>query len=70
MSEIAGVSESGAVTLREAREALRAMGISLRSTEHGEYRVCPMGSGESMAYYTDDLCDAVETGKVMGVTGL
>jgi hypothetical protein len=66
-------------TLAEARERLRALGLTITRdtagsgpTGSGEYRVAPrVGPGvtreraEDMAYYTADLVDAVATGTKM-----
>lgn len=56
------------MNLKEAIKALSALGLSLRKRD-GEYRVAPMGvspeEAERKAYYTDDLKDAVDTGRAM-----
>ena len=53
------------MTLRKAREILRAVDVVIRRTDYGEYRVCVRGCGEESAYYTNDLEDAVDTGRMM-----
>jgi hypothetical protein len=53
------------MTLADAKNTLRPLGIRITKTEYDEYRVSRQGR-EKTAYYTDDLRDAVETGKVMG----
>jgi hypothetical protein len=50
------------LTVKEASRQVRAIGYTLRKTGHGaEIRVNKKGAPESMAYYTDDLKDAVLT---------
>lgn len=51
-------------TLKEAQKTLKAVGMSI-SKKDSEYRVNYKGGKESTAYYTDDLSDAVATGKAM-----
>jgi hypothetical protein len=41
------------------------MGITIRKTEHDEYRVNYLGGTEATAYYTPHLDDAVQTGTAM-----
>lgn len=50
--------------LRDAIAYLRNLGITLRKREQ-EYEVKPRGTGPDQTYYTDDLDDAVETGRAM-----
>jgi hypothetical protein len=52
------------LTLAEARAELRAIGVTLKKSD-GEYRVNFEGGPEKTAYYTDDINDAVKTGKAM-----
>jgi hypothetical protein len=52
------------MTIRRAKLALHEHGVSLRYRD-GEFRVNLAGGNESTAYYTDDLQDAVETGRMM-----
>ncbi len=51
-----------ATTLKAAREALRAIGWRI-THDDGEYRVCPNGGHDGLAYYTNDLSDAVGTAR-------
>ena len=50
------------ITLAEARAELRPLGIVLTKRD-GEFRVTRKGVGEIPAYHTDDLADAVATGR-------
>lgn len=54
-------------SLKAAKATLAPLGISITySADYGEYRVYPKGGrGEGAAYYTDDLEDAVATGREM-----
>jgi hypothetical protein len=52
------------LTLQRAKEELSPLGISIKKHE-GEYCVNFKGGKEETAYYTDDLGDAVGTGKQM-----
>jgi hypothetical protein len=47
------------------RTSLMSLGIAFRKTEHGEFRVNLLRGKEATAYYTDDLADALATGKLM-----
>jgi len=55
------------MTLGRAREHLREHGMHIRRTDGGDFRVAHPGGekSEASAYYTNDLDDAVETGKDM-----
>ena len=53
------------MTLADAKHELRGVGVII-SKKDGEYRVNRRGAGEGPAYYTDDLTDAVMTGRAMG----
>ena len=57
----------GKMTLGRAREHLRGHGMHIKRTEGGDFRVAHPGGekSEASAYYTNDLDDAVETGKDM-----
>lgn len=50
------------MTIKQATFELRQVGVTLRKQD-GEYRVNVRGASELHAYYTDDLNDAVATGK-------
>lgn len=50
------------MTIKQATFELRQVGVTLRKKD-GEYRVNVKGASELHAYYTDDLADAVATGK-------
>lgn len=53
-------------TFKSVQANLRTNGVSIRKTEHGEYRVAFKGAGnEDSAYYTSDLEDALSTGMLM-----
>ena len=49
----------------DAKRFLSSIGISIIKTDYGEYRVNFKRGNEATAYYTDDLQDAVGTGKQM-----
>ncbi|WP_266156792.1 hypothetical protein [Dyella silvatica] len=55
---------------KQAREELASYGMTLRCTD-GEYRVTfkgwPRERAEAVAHYTDDIDDAVNTGRVMAL---
>ncbi len=53
------------LTLKDAKATLKALGMSINKNQWGEYRVNFLGGDEATAYYTDDLEDAVNTGKHM-----
>lgn len=50
-----------------AKQALRQIGMRLTRNTDGEYRVAYGSDREATAYYTDDLGDAVATGRLMAV---
>jgi hypothetical protein len=53
------------LTLTAAKALLRPLGVTLRKRD-GEYRVAfDMRDNEASAYYTNDLADALETGRAM-----
>jgi len=52
------------MTIAEAKAILRPLGVTLRHTV-GEFRVNLAGGKEATAYYTDDINDAVATGRAM-----
>lgn len=56
------------MTFKGAQADLRAMGVTLnRTAVEGEFRVALAGlpSRRAPSYYTDDLHDAVRTGRAM-----
>jgi hypothetical protein len=53
-------------TIKRAKQTLAAFGCTL-SKKDGEYKVRIKGSRSGQGYYTDDIADAVITGKAMGV---
>jgi hypothetical protein len=55
------------LTLKAATEELKACGMLIAS-QPGEYRVNYRGGREATAYFTDDLADALSTGKIMAQT--
>lgn len=61
------------MTIKNAQLTLAALGLTLKRTGHGtEFRVAFRGLGpesEATAYYTDDLSDAVATGRQMAAQG-
>jgi hypothetical protein len=52
------------MNLLEAKRELRACGMTIRRRD-GEYRVNFVGDCEALAYYTNDIEDAVATAKLM-----
>jgi hypothetical protein len=50
------------LTIKAAKLALLAKGITLSKNSCGEFRVNFAGGSEPTAYYTDDLADALNTG--------
>ncbi len=54
------------LTVKGVQGELAANGVAFRSLpESGEFRVVVMGKAEIQAYYTDELGDALSTGKAM-----
>jgi hypothetical protein len=49
------------MTLQEAKSIVRHLGLTLRKVRTGDYRVSSRSGNETMAYYTRDLEDAVNT---------
>lgn len=43
------------VSLRQAKDRLLPVGVSINKTSFDEYRVCLYGSPEAHAYYTDEF---------------
>lgn len=52
-------------TIKQAREVLRPLGISISKTDFNEFRVNFSGGKEATAYYASDIPDAIDTGKDM-----
>lgn len=54
------------MTINEAKVEMRRIGIVLKKiSATGEYRVNFQGGKERTAYYTNDLHDALDTGRDM-----
>jgi len=53
------------MTLKQAKAQLRAIGITINKTAHGEYRVNFTGGTEATATYETDIQSAVDTGIAM-----
>lgn len=53
------------MTLKQAKAQLRAIGITINKTAHGEYRVNLSGGYEATATYETDIESAVATGIAM-----
>jgi hypothetical protein len=53
------------MTIQHVRNKLRALGLSFRKTEAGDFRVNLSEGTEATAYYTDCLVDALQTGVAM-----
>lgn len=53
------------LTLQDAREYVRHLGMSLVKTEYDEFRVRFVGDPKGNGYFTSDLEDAVRTAKAM-----
>jgi hypothetical protein len=47
------------MTLQEAKSIARHLGLTLRKVRSGDYRVSSRGGDETIAYYTQNLEDAV-----------
>lgn len=70
LKEAGAFAKSEANAVAVVRNELRARGLSLRKTEHGEWRVAFAGRGnEESAYYATDLADAFATGLAMAREG-
>lgn len=52
-------------TLRQARQIVKDLGMTLRVIDGEEYRVAYVPDREASAYYTNDLDDAVGTARAM-----
>jgi hypothetical protein len=53
------------LTISTVRVALREVGVVIKRTDYGEFRVNFRQAGEATAYYTGDLQDAHDTGLAM-----
>lgn len=53
------------MTLAQAKSQLRAIGLTINRTVHGEYRVNFSGGTEATAVYETDLSSAVDTAVAM-----
>jgi hypothetical protein len=53
------------LTIASVRAELGKLGVKIKKNEDGEFRVILAGETEKSAYYTDDLKDALDTGKAM-----
>lgn len=53
------------MNLKDVKKQLSAIGVTIKTIEGTEYRINFKGGSEASAYYTDDLEDALITGKVM-----
>ena len=60
-----GAATARKITIEEARFYFRALGMSLRKTEFGEFRINFRHGAESTAAYEDDLPAAIGTGLAM-----
>jgi len=47
------------MTLQEAKSIARHLGLTLRKVRSGDYRVSSRDGDETIAYYTENLEDAV-----------
>jgi hypothetical protein len=56
------------LTLATVRDALSERGMSIRKND-GEYRINFIGGREATAYFTNDLSDALATGRAMAQHG-
>lgn len=55
------------MTLAQAKAELKSQGMTISKTAFDEYRVNFCGGGETTAYYTSDIEDAVNTGRDMAL---
>jgi hypothetical protein len=53
------------LTLHTVREELKRIRVRITRSPDGELRVCLFGRNEDSAYYTNDLQDALDTGRAM-----
>ena len=61
------LSEGGSKKFLDVKKQLKELGIHIHPTEGGEFRVVPQSDRKDpdKGYHTDDLDDALGTGKVM-----
>jgi hypothetical protein len=57
------------LTLSSVRATLAPLGLTIRKTPHAEFLVRIKGSPAGHGYFTNDLQDALDTGKHMAKTG-
>lgn len=62
---IARLTAPRPITLTDARAAFARLGVTLRKTEYGEFRVNFRHGEEATAAYESDLADAIDTGLAM-----
>ena len=53
------------MTFPQVKEQIRGLGMTVRKTPEGEYRVNFSGGSEATAYYTSDPQDVVDTATAM-----
>lgn len=53
------------LTQKDLFKLVRELGLSIKKTEYGEYRINYKDRGEASAYYTDDRDDALATARAM-----
>lgn len=53
------------LTLKDVRARLNKLGVTIVKTPYGEYKVRLAGSPKGHGYFTTDLDDAENTGKLM-----
>lgn len=53
------------MNVKETLAAIRALGLTVRKTEHGEYRVNYPSGDDTTAYYAKDIDDALLTARAM-----
>ena len=63
------VANTARLTLASVRAELGAVGMRIARTPYGEFRVAFASDRERSAYFTDDLADALATGRVMAAEG-
>lgn len=57
------------LTLKTVRDELAKLNVTIRKNEHAEYVVRIKGSPVGHGYFTNDLNDALATGKSMAKSG-